>query len=308
MWLLALKIVFQVLAVGAMVLVNLLDYVTRDKRTRRFKMVRRTLFIVSGIFLIVSIIVVILDDLKDNDKFHRLSQPIRDIYVSFRVDIPITHPALDQYRTRVNSAIAEMLQLQEVRYGSYIRRQSSDGRVLSLGIPTQSELFPNRGSEPLAYYLLNFVGLRFKVYKGQSTYSPDLGDPDLMFYAFVSIDGSPKWTEGHATLSYDFEKSQLYVSARDIFCPSKNWISNGKIVSIPDLLESMLIVWFDRRLVMSNDPDVHQYAAEARNSISFHSATIQVNGKQHSFSQQDLQGHDDPEHGQVYMLGPGKLK
>lgn len=159
MWLLAWKIVLQVLAVGTMVLVNLLDYVNRDKRTRRFKLIRRILFTASGIFLIASIIVIVSDHFEDEYRFSRLSQPIQDVYISFSVNVPIEHYALSQYRAKLNTAIDD------------IKSRAPGGSVKRRQIITTSALFPNQTSEPLAYFLLNFVGLRFQFIK-DALYTP----------------------------------------------------------------------------------------------------------------------------------------
>lgn len=60
------KIVLQVLAVIIAMLISRLDYVTHDKRTRRFKSGRRWLFVFSICFLIASIIVIIKDEAAKN--------------------------------------------------------------------------------------------------------------------------------------------------------------------------------------------------------------------------------------------------
>lgn len=60
------KILLQVLAVAIALLVNRLDYVTHDKRTRKFKIGRRLLFLLSIIFLGASIIVVVKDESAKN--------------------------------------------------------------------------------------------------------------------------------------------------------------------------------------------------------------------------------------------------
>lgn len=164
MWLLILKILSQVIAVGAMFLICLLDYVYRDKRTRPFKNIRYFLFIISGIFLVVGIIVVVLDDMENNERFSRLSQPINNIYISFIIEIPITRQALNQYHQCIKSSIDEIYQsrvgwLQTLKSGAYVGTTDRDGSVNTIVIPPKPEIFPKNESEPVAYPLLNSAGL-----------------------------------------------------------------------------------------------------------------------------------------------------
>lgn len=56
------KVILQILAVGLAILVNYLDYLWHDKRTRRFKLGRRTLFMMSFVFLIGSVLVTVNDE------------------------------------------------------------------------------------------------------------------------------------------------------------------------------------------------------------------------------------------------------
>jgi hypothetical protein len=140
-----LKIILQVFSVGIMVLVNLLDYVTRDKRTRRFKIIRFALFIGTGVFLIANIIVIVVDDLDKRNEIQQLRHPIADVSVSFQVSIPLLHPLLESYRKRfesgMNEAILEYKRSQNLPYNLTVRNDHS------VNIPNNSTLFPKTVSE-----------------------------------------------------------------------------------------------------------------------------------------------------------------
>src|SRR4051794_17794529 len=59
------KLILQVLAVALAILVNRLDYWWSDKRTRKFKLGRRALLVLSGAFLIGSVVVTVNDDVQN---------------------------------------------------------------------------------------------------------------------------------------------------------------------------------------------------------------------------------------------------
>ncbi|MBV6505258.1 MAG: hypothetical protein ILNGONEN_00816 [Syntrophorhabdaceae bacterium] len=73
------KIALQVLAVAIAIIVNRLDYVTRDKRTSKFKSGRRWLFILSICFLIASIIVIIKDETAKSKEIAALTNQLNTI-------------------------------------------------------------------------------------------------------------------------------------------------------------------------------------------------------------------------------------
>ncbi|MBV9928513.1 MAG: hypothetical protein JOZ96_26090 [Acidobacteria bacterium] len=73
MWILFWKLALQLLAVVIAILVNVLDYVSSDKRTKKFRRRRQLLFALSGLFLIASVIVVIADELAKREEMAELS-------------------------------------------------------------------------------------------------------------------------------------------------------------------------------------------------------------------------------------------
>jgi hypothetical protein len=70
------KIALQILAVAIALLVNTLDYVTYDKRTRKFKKGRRVLFSLSVVFLVGSIIVLVKDESSKNNEVLELKNQL----------------------------------------------------------------------------------------------------------------------------------------------------------------------------------------------------------------------------------------
>ena len=73
MWILFWKVALQCLAVAIAILVNILDYVSTDKRTKKFRKRRLLLFALSCVFLIASIIVVVTDEMAKREEMAELS-------------------------------------------------------------------------------------------------------------------------------------------------------------------------------------------------------------------------------------------
>jgi hypothetical protein len=74
-----LKITLQILAIGLALLVNRLDYVTTDKRTKAFKKNKSILFWTSIIFLIISIFFTAFDECNNNKEKNELKQEISEL-------------------------------------------------------------------------------------------------------------------------------------------------------------------------------------------------------------------------------------
>jgi hypothetical protein len=79
--------------------------------------------------------VIVLDDTESNAKHNKLtrrfntvheelrrsSQPIYDVYVHFNIDIPVTHPHVEEYRNRLENGIQETLQAGQLKYNLLAR-------------------------------------------------------------------------------------------------------------------------------------------------------------------------------------------
>ena len=79
MLLLTLKLAPQVLAVTVVLLTSVLDYVAHDKRTRRFKSVRASLFAVAGVGLVVSVLATVYDETMKHEEIAKLNRQLASI-------------------------------------------------------------------------------------------------------------------------------------------------------------------------------------------------------------------------------------
>ncbi|MDT4952105.1 MAG: hypothetical protein QOJ02_243 [Acidobacteriota bacterium] len=73
------KIILQILAVAIAILVNVLDYVSTDKRTKKFRIRRRMLFLLSVVFLIGSVILVIGDEWSKRQELAEMTKHLDEL-------------------------------------------------------------------------------------------------------------------------------------------------------------------------------------------------------------------------------------
>jgi hypothetical protein len=303
MRLLILKIVLQIFVFFSAWLVYRLDYVTYDKRTRVFKISRRNLLTISVFFLVLSIVVLVLDDLDKRDEIQKLVHPISDVSVSYGIDIPLLHSSLESYRERfqsgMNKAISEFPISQSLPHGLSI------GNSDSINVLPSSLLFPNSSSDKIAYYLINYVGLNVKFYKGYKEFSSSLKDPDLSFNLYTSIDGNPSNSRlrqyyGDASLRYNLSGRQLSVHIWNNKPPPEFWENNRKITSIPDLEKSLMAIKFFGYMLI-NYPELYDLE-DARHAVTVGSVVFKISGQEFRFLQPTFQQHQLDNGTRVYTV------
>ena len=289
-----LKILLQVLAVGMAVLAGLLDYVTHDKRTRKFKRNRSLLFIFSGAFLLGSIVLLIADERADqaekmalNAELVKARQPVRDIYVSFRLLVPLTHPALERWardlRREVNAAF-----LRGSKESLYVSRRTPDGQPVRLGLKNDGPVFPKMETYPVAHFLLNYAGLRLNFYAEGNTDYEHEDSSDLYLPVFAIVDGKSMHYQGveaasaSAMIGYDVTCECVDIMATDWPIPSRTWRSNGKIQSVPELEESTLLVSF-WGYMLTNHQVAKRHLDELRDTIAITEVRLNVGGRHFVF-------------------------
>jgi hypothetical protein len=185
--LLLLKILLQVLAFGMAVFVGLLDYVTNDKRTRKFKR-NRLLFIFSGIFLLASIVLLIVDEQANQRELEKLRHPVRDICVGFRLIVPLTHPALERWSRDLRREV-EAAVFKGSKESLYVSQRTPDGQLVRLRLKNDGSVFPKMKTYPVAHFLLNYPGLRLNFYAEGNTDYEHEDSSDLCLPVFAIVDG-----------------------------------------------------------------------------------------------------------------------
>jgi len=258
---LTVKILLQVIGIGIAFLVNLLDYVNRDKRTHRFKLTLRSLFVLSAAFLIMSVVGTVYDERAHNAEKQQLQreldrarQPLNEIHVTFRLDVPTQHAALRTFNSAIRATIDAAVRDGAMAQGVYVSRKTPTGDILQLGIPLTSPLFPDRQQESLAYFLLNYPGIELHFYSSGNKNFSDSSKSDLVVPVLAMVDRvikSPQSAENLDTngmVGIDVLSRSVFSEIYNWRVHSKHWKSNGRVQSMPDLLDSTVVVRCQRWL------------------------------------------------------------
>jgi hypothetical protein len=310
---LALKILLQVIGVGIAFLVNLLDYVYWDKRTRRFKRTLRALFALSATFLLVSVGLIIYDELADNAKqqqllreLDRVRQPLNDIHVTFRLDVPTQHAALRTFDPAIRDAIHAAVRDASMTQGIYVSQKTSAGDILRLAIPPSAPLFPDTQREPLAHFLLNYPGIELHFYSSGNGNFSDLSKSDLVIPILAVIDrnfSSPQSAENlntNGTVGIDVTSQLVFSEIYNWRVPQKYWKSNGRIQSLPDLLDATIVIRC-RGHARSGQLPVARYLDEIGSSVLLNYATLNIGGRHFQFTRKELTLAVSSDGSQIYI-------
>jgi hypothetical protein len=310
---LALKILLQVIGVGIAFLVNLLDYVNRDKRTRRFKLTLRTLFVLSAAFLIVSVVFIVYDEHADNTKKQQLQreldrarQPLNDIHVTFRLDIPTQHAALRTFDSAIRDTIDAAVRNASMAQGVYVSQTTPAGDILRLGIPPTSPLFPDRQREPLAHFLLNYPGIELHFYSSGNENFSDSSKSDLVMPILAVVDRSfssfqsAENLNAIGTVGIDVPSRSVFSEINNWRVSPKHWKSNGRIQSLPDLLDATIVVRYCG-YAKSGQLPVVRYIDEIRRSVLLNYVTLNIGGRHLKFTRKELKLAVSPDGSQIYI-------
>jgi hypothetical protein len=310
---LAVKILLQIIGVSIAFLVNLLDYVYRDKRTRRFKLTLRTLFVLSATFLIVSVVLIIHDEHADNTKKQQLQreldrarQPLNDIHVTFRLDVPTQHAALRTFDSAIRDTIDAAIRHASMAQGIYVSQKTPAGDILRLSIPPTSPLFPDRQREPLAHFLLNYPGIELHFYSSGNENFSDSSKSDLVVPVLAVVDRSfssfqsAENLNAIGTVGIDVPSRLVFSEINDWRVAPKHWKSNGRIQSLPDLLDATIVV---RRsgYAKSDQLTVVRYIDEIGRSVLLNYVTLNIGGRHLKFTRKELKIAVSPDGSQIYI-------
>jgi len=189
-----------------------------------------------------------LNDLQQqlNEQTNRVLFQIKDVSVSFWIRVPLDHPALRDYRERVERCAAEILAAQTMRCGAIPHTLQAPIRDFFLTIGSQ--LYPNPQKELVAYALLDQASIDVGLFKDakQDAKQVDIDKPDLRFRVSKQLD-SPEnnnFAENIVYVApyYDIETKSLFVEGIRVPPSQFNWRTNGKIASLPDLPRALLVL------------------------------------------------------------------
>ena len=176
----------------------------------------------------------------------RLLSPIKEMSVSFRVDVPLTHPELAGYRARLERCIERIVATQRPQCGA----TSPIGTAYSaefeqVCVTPDDELYPKLESELLAHSVLTNARIAFSVFKTFSKASFVNGqlNPDLRFVAGETFDSPERKKTPRVRLCFEIKTKTVFMMGSNVPVRPEQWHSNGKVVAIPDLKRATFIIY-----------------------------------------------------------------
>ena len=214
----------------------------------------------------------------------RSSQPLRDIQVSAYIDMPSSTPGVTEYvRYLENSRLVvredNRMTAQPLPPGTYVSRSGPKG-VEEITIAPGSALWPTSEDVPpflsfLARYVELAIGFRLNESKLAGVTKPDLKF-DVGAY---DPDGSDGPRGNSYALHWECGSGKLSVHFSDVPV-QKYWESNGKIISVPDLERSLLIVSFRTVMMPRNGgEESHELLRKSRAELRLASLFLDYSGR-----------------------------
>jgi hypothetical protein len=183
----------------------------------------------------------------------RILFQIRDVFITFQIDIPLDNPAVYGYRTRLEKCVREMIAAQQPRCGMLPNSIRVDGQPTNFTILSMSpsaEAYPRSGTEHVAFNLVEYVLLQFDFFQHRPTNEQLINgsiNPDLTFAVNKLLLGPDNVIpdnpgKRYVWLGYDIKRSTLFMAGFEVPPDPTTWHSNGNVASVPDLAESALLM------------------------------------------------------------------
>jgi hypothetical protein len=192
---------------------------------------------------------------NDQDlNINRALLPIKDVFVSFRVNIPLDHPAFFGYRKRLEKCMERMATTKKLECGAATRTVRIEDNLIikqldTVFLPPGTEIFPDERTEAVLYSLLSYLKITFQIFKPAPTVEKlHEASPDIVFSIAKglqdeeNIKNIPPNIFFYIDVAYESRTKTLFMVGTKVPVDSANWTSNGKILSIPELSGSLLMV------------------------------------------------------------------
>jgi len=170
---------------------------------------------------------------------------IEDVSVSFRVRVPLDHPALLSFRQRVEKCAQEIIIANALKCGAAPHTVSiaTGATIRDFFLNPGTELYPNQQTETVAYTLLNNASVDIGLFKDAPPSAQQLfsfsAKPDLRFLITETLDRPENRNPANGTayvgLFYDIDSKSLFVEGNRVPVNNATWRTNGKVASPLDL-------------------------------------------------------------------------
>jgi hypothetical protein len=172
----------------------------------------------------------------------RAVDPLDSIGATVWLNVDMSDPKLVPYRDRALAGIhraistrgnGEYVLAQGVQVGS----QTRDGTIEEVEIPAGSPLYPDKNTERLAFYLLNFIDIEISVAaKGQTTALIGGNGNDLQM-GLTTAD-----SQQGLRFVYNLVSHKFGITASDLESDSQYWRNHANILSVSDMYGMEMLV------------------------------------------------------------------
>jgi hypothetical protein len=262
---------------------------------------------------------VIKDQQKEQTEIHRVLRimtAIKDVSISFWLSIPLSNPHLDLagYRERLDKDVEAFVSACTEVEGVCVQPSLEtlvkvDGKPSVIGIHAESALLSNSETESFAASLFSFHGIAISFYKDPAPsqdYRPySFDNADLTFLAqcrgdeLIMLGRHCQGGNGELQVAYLLDKKQLWLTADSLPSNSNEWISNGRILALPDLRGVRMIVHLLPAPALALTGPRGIAAAQAHHEIP--SVIIAMAGHTFAFEGNALERQIDAEYGPYYV-------
>jgi hypothetical protein len=254
-------------------------------------------------------------------QLNRLLFQINDVSVSFRIKVPLDHPALSSYRARIEKCAEEIAAVGQMRCGATPHSVdiSPNAPVKDFFLPVGSELFPNPQTEEMAYTLLDQAAVvvsLFKTTKPNARQPESLTNSDLRFMVNKQLDSPANVTPDNThyiALYYDIASKSLFVQGNRVPVNEATWKTNGSIAALPDLQQTSLMASPSVSLISLVETDIGYRATMAtaianeisQKTISLERLTLHMSkGYEFDFSKGQLGAVAATPDGEPFYIAP----
>jgi hypothetical protein len=267
--------------------------------------------------VITQVVEVIKDQQKEQTEIHRVLRimtAIKDVSISFALSISLDNPQLAGYRERLDKEVEAIIAACTGVEGVCVQPPlgilvKADGKPSVIGIHAESPLLPNSETESVAASLLSFHGIALSFYKDPTSsqaYRPySFDNADLTFLAqcrgeeLVMLGRHCQGGNGKVEVSYLLDKKQLWLTADKLPSNSDEWISNGRILALPDLRGVRMIVHLLPAPTLALAGSRGSAAAQAHHEIM--GVFLAIAGHTFAFERDALKRQMDAEYGPYYV-------
>lgn len=230
----------------------------------------------------------IIEDLKlVAGETARAANPIRDLRVSFCLQIPLQHTKLQDYRERLERDVPKLIQEGRVVVSTPM---TDRGPVKEVPFNFESPLFPNQ-SESLALDLLSMLVLELNFYRAPRAETDRPGRGDLWIQLtdrYLKPPLEPAYRRAH--FRYNIQARELLLCTGYDVTSEYPQTSTGKIVAVPDLANSQLSIAFVNVYSRAAASDL----LDVRQGLEFDSLALAMSGgRGFQIRRQDLKKYEN---------------